>query len=252
MLLSIVCGTFSSLRRGPVFLPVLFFGALISLFASLASSWGVAEFRKILFDVGSFGFHIAGNIVAMVWAAQTLAVARQDGTLEIQLASPVPRPLWITGRFLGLALAIIVLGCSMLAIWQASLLVTGFGWMTGAELAAFTLQGVGWLVVASMGLFFASFCGLVTTLFSSIAVFLAGLLTELVAETILSEGGAILAKIFQWFKTFWNLQHFNRTPTFLEAHGSEYFLSGLAYGGFLIAFFLTAASLIFSRREAVF
>lgn len=250
--ISVAHETFSSLIRGPVFLPVLFFGALMSLFASLASSWSVAEFRKILFDVGSFGFHLVGNVVAIVWAAQILAVARQDGALEIQLAAPIRRSVWITGRFFGLGLAIALLGSCMLIIWQLTMFVTGFAWMNSAEWSAFILQGVGWLVVGSMGLFFSSFCRLMTTVFASFALFVTGLLTELVAETIRLEGGAALSHGLQWFKLFWNLQHFNRSPSFLMAQGSEFFLTGLGYGCFLIAFFLAAASLVFSRKEAVF
>src|SRR5438876_929135 len=90
------------LKRGPIFIPTIVFSIIVSAFATIASTWGVAEFRKILFDIAGFGFHLTGNLIAVIWSVKVLAVARIDGSLEVQLASPVSRSAWLLGRFLGI------------------------------------------------------------------------------------------------------------------------------------------------------
>ena len=237
------------LLRGPVFLPSLFFSVILAAFAALASSWSVAEFRKILFDIGVFGFHLTGNLIAIIWSVKILAVARMDGSLEVQLASPVSRSSWMLGRFLGIVIALFITGFFMLVIWQGIMFVTAFGVMKLNEFLALSLQIMGWCVIAAVALFFASFCGLVTALFAAFSLWLAGLLTELVSQTVHAENGQILAKTFQVLSRIWNLQSFNRGPSEFLEHGPLLFGMTSLYALVLMGFFISAASLTLSRAS---
>jgi len=241
--------TFYLLMRGPVFLPALFFSIIVAAFAAIASSWGVAEFRKILFDIGSFGFHFIGNLVAIIWSIKILAVSRMEGSLEVQLASPVSRSSWLIGRFAGIVLTLLLTGFLMLAIWQATMLLTDFGLMTLSEFLSLTLQILGWCVVAAMALFFASFCGLITALFASFSLWIAGLLTELIADTMGHDGALSLQIFFKFLVKVWNLQSFNRGPSELMDHGLTIFGYTSLYGLVLMGFFISAASLSFTRAS---
>lgn len=253
-LLAITRATLLGLRRGPVFIPVLILIGFLAIFASIASSWGIAEFRKILFDIGSFSFHITGNFIAIFWAVKVLVMSRLDGSIETQLASPVSRPLWILGRALGLGFALVVLGFSLTFLWQIMMFLTGFGLMRSEELFSFLSQILGWLVISSVGLFFASFCGLVTAIFAAFASLVAGLMTELIVSTLREEDNvwSFLAYFFKILSKLWNLQVFNRSPAFFLEGGGTIFLWTTSYAFLLISLFLCATALIFSRKEAVF
>lgn len=252
-LFSITRATLLGLRRGPIFVPVLILICFLAVFASIASSWGIAEFRKVLFDIACFSFNITGNCIAIFWSVKVLVFGRLDGSTEIQLASPVPRPLWILGRALGVAFALIVMGLSLILIWQIMMLITGFGLMRSEELFCLLSQILGWLVISSLALFFASFCGLVTSLFASFACLLAGLMTELIASTLHDDGaGTLLGDFFKILSKLWNLQTFNRSPNFFLESGGTLFLWTTSYACLVTAFFLCSSALVFSRKEAIF
>jgi Cu-processing system permease protein len=246
-ILEIARETFYILRRGPVFIPAIFFGLMIAVFGTIASTWGVAEFRKILFDIGGFGFHLIGNMVAIIWSVKVLAVARLDGSLEVQLASPVSRPAWLVGRFLGIFVSLIMMGILMLACWQIVMILTGYGLLRQEEFFALFLQSLGWGILASIALFFASFCGLITALFASFSLWISGLLTELVAATVREELGATFAVFLRGMSYVWNLQNFNRTPSFIIDHGLQWVGWASLYGVMLMALFLCAGSLFFTK-----
>lgn len=236
------------LRRGPIFIPAIVFTLIICVFAAVASAWGVAEFRKILFDIGGFGFHFIGNLVAIIWSVKIIAIARLDGSLEVQLASPVSRTAWLIGRFIGIYLSLLIMGILMLIVWQGIMLITQFGLFTKEEFLAFCLQILGWGSTAALSLFFASFCGLITALFASFALWISGLLTELIAMTIRPDDvGNTLSSIFQTMSYVWNLQNFNRTPAYLFEHGLQTVAWGSAYGIVLILFFILCGTFTFSR-----
>lgn len=233
------------LRRGPIFVPAILFSLLLITFGSLASSWGVSEFRKIFFDISGFGFHILGNTIAIIWSIKIVSIAKLDGSLEIQLASPVSRSSWYIGRSLGIFISLLIMGALMLLITQATMLLTGFEYFRLHEFTALFLQIIGWMVVASIALFFSTFCGLVTGLFSAFSLWISGLLTELLAFTLKEDLQALKA-FFDMASKVWNLQTFNRTPSFLLEQ-SSYLLWGALYALFLIMFFTVAGIMTFSR-----
>lgn len=235
------------LRRGPIFFPAVLFILVFGVFAIIAGSWGVAEFRKVLFDMGGFGFHFIGSSVAIIWSIKLLAVSRLDGSLEVQLASPVSRSHWLLGRFLGIYISLLMMGFLMLTVWQSIMLFTDFGFFKKTEIISLTLQILGWGVIAAISLFFASFCGLITALFSSFALWISGLLTELVALTVKEEVGNTINTLFQGLSYIWNLQHFNRSTEYISQHGGYTLLGPSLYAFLLISFFLCFATLMFSR-----
>ncbi len=245
--LEIAHETLFLLRRGPIFVPALIFSIMVALFGTIASTWGVSEFRKILFDIGAFAFHFIGCIIAIVWSVKILAIARIEGSLEVQLASPVSRSSWLLGRFLGIFTSLLILGVFMLGIWQGVMFLTNFGWLRQEEFFALALQILGWGVVASIALFFATFCGLITALFSSFALWISGLLVEVVFEAVREDVGPSLKTFFHITKCVWNLENFNRTPSFILDHGLNYVGWSFIYGVLLIAFFLVSGTFTFSQ-----
>src|SRR5690606_2914998 len=145
-------------------------GLAIAFLANLASDWSVGDFTKILFDVGAFGYQITGSLVAIFWGTKLINDAQRDGSIELYLAAPIPRGVWLLGRFVGLCLSLIFLAVILLAFWQATMLLNDFELMTAKQFSVFGFMLLGWLVLAALSMFFASFCGQGVALFASISL----------------------------------------------------------------------------------
>lgn len=242
--------TSSQLLRGPIFLPAVFLSLLLAVFAGLASSWTVSDFRKILFDIGIFSFQIMGSFIAMFWSLRILSLTRIDGSLEVQLASPISRSLWLIGRFLGVSYALFISGMIMLVIWQISMLLNDFGWLKASETMALTLNIVAWWVVAAMTLVFTVFCGMATALFAACSLWIVGLMSEALAQSMVHEDSVALSTFFSNLSKIWNLQNFSRSPSFFVEHGSYAFVLTVALGLSLVALFLSLACVLFSKTKS--
>lgn len=252
-LATVTSESFLLLRRDRVFVPALFAGLVISGFAHTASYWGMEDFDRILFDIGAFGIQLTGSLVALFWGTKLLTEARRDGSVEVELAAPISRPVWLIGKFLGLVLSLLFLAAGLIAIWQVVLLLRGEGWMARPEALTFAYMTLGWLVIGSMGLFLSSFAGHAVALFGAAALWIAGLVTRLVSETLLNSASETTRAVVASLARVWDLQQFNLTEWVSRGSlppDAELALRA-AYGGLLIAAFLTAACITLQKRDIV-
>jgi len=244
--------TFLLLRRDRIFLPVLLCTLVIAAFANIASDWSIADFTKVLFDIGFFGFQLTGALVAMLWGTKLIADARRDGTLEVQLAQPVGRVTWILGRFLGLALCLLLLGGLVLAIWQVFMLLNDFGRMSSAQLVGFAFVVLGWLVLGALATAAATLLKQSLAFFCTLALWLAGMASTLVASTLGASTPEITRKLVTGLARMWDLQQFNLVDHTLAAGwvALPELAYRAAYGGLLVLALITFACIIFACRDA--
>lgn len=244
--------TFLLLKRDKVFLPALIAGCGVALIANIASDWGVEEFVKILFDVGYFGFQLVGISVAVFWGIKSITDSRSLGALEVQLAAPVSRTAWLVGKYLGLAMALVLLWLGLIATWWAFMVLNDFGPMTLPTLGAFAFMLLGWLVVAAVATLFASFTGQAVAMFSSVSLLLVGLASALVANTLSVETGETAKRLVRGVARLWDLQQFNLIEKALSPSAwpdRMVLLTRGAYGGVLIVLLISLACLVFARRD---
>jgi ABC-type transport system involved in multi-copper enzyme maturation permease subunit len=243
--------TFLLLRRDKIFLPAAIAGLLIAVFALLASNWSIEAFEKVLFDIGVFGFQFTGSIVALFWGHRMIADSRQDGALEVQLASPVSRTSWLLGKFFGLAVCLLFLGVIMLSVWQAVMLFSRFGWMTPQQLVTLAFTILGWLVLASTALFFATFCRPQVALFATLCLWICGLTSFLIAQSLTPETPPVTRRAVEFLARIWDFQQFNLVDwsnKLIVVSHQELILRGL-YGIVLILVLQTTASITFQNRD---
>lgn len=238
------------LRRDRVFIPALLATVMICAFAQIASEWTIEGFEKVLYDIGSFGLTLTGSFVALFWGAKALADSRHDGSLEVRLAAPVGRASYIVGKYLGLALSLTIIAVFMVGVWQIFLLLFGYDALSHERLVAFGFMLIGWLTLGAMTMLLATFCGQGVALFSGISLWLAGMSTALVANTLPNDVSAPLAAMVHGIARVWDLQQFNlfSAPTAVMT-ASETLVWRGAYGSLLILVCITLAALIFSRRD---
>lgn len=242
------------LRRDKIFMPAAVIGSIIVAIAILASDWGIEEFAKILFDVGAAGYHLTGVAVAMLWGTKAVTDSRAEGSLEVQLASPISRPVWLIGKFFGLALALLLLAVILLVVLQILMLWKNFGWMSEKHLLVFGLLTLNWLVVAGVAIFFASFSSANVALFCTLCLWLGGLVTNAVTRSISPKTPEYMRWLIEKLAMVWDLQRFNMS--YLGDY--EYVMPPpdqiwwrVGYGLALVLFAVSAGCAIFNRRDLV-
>ncbi len=247
----ILSETFLRLRRDKVFLPAAIAGMILLLLSGLASYWGVEEFFKILYDLGTAAYHLTGATVAIFWGVKIINDSHQEGSIEVQLSSPVGRVEWLISKYCGLALALLLLGVIFLGAWQTVYLAYGIGLIKVSTIAIFGLLSLSWLVVGALAMLMATLSSYAIALFSSVWIFLFGLLTGPLMQTMAPDTPEELRFIIETLAGIWNLHYFNlyeigvqNSPITLEQ-----ILSRLAYGGALIIVFLSCGSWVFRRKD---
>lgn len=244
--------SFYIIVRGPLLIPSIIFICLSSIFASTAAMWGPSEFDKVFFDIELFFFQLVGVSMAISWSVRLLAVARADGSLELQFASPASRSILLLGKYLGVCLSLTFFAMCSLFFLQGLMLLTDFGWLTRYEFASLYLQVLGWLVTAMLAFFVSSFAQPVTAFLLSLAFWLSAMLSELTNLALSEVQGGIISYIIKTINTFWNFQHFNRDPEFLSSN-----LPGLVGGASIYALALVGSlyilsSYVINKKEVIF
>jgi Cu-processing system permease protein len=245
--------SFLLMKRDKIFFPALAGSILVALFANLASDWSIAEFEKILFDIGGVGFQITGSLVAIFWGTKTIQDSRTEGSLEVQLATPLNRSSWLIGKYLGLVTALVFLMAIMLMLWQVLMLLNAFGWMTANQVAIFSLLALSWLVLGAMSIFLASFCGQSVALFGALSLWFGGMAASLVNNSLAPETSEVTKSIVGNVARIWDLQRFNLIDFATNGNilTKQEIISHAAYGTTLIAFFIVASTIIFTRRDLI-
>ncbi len=245
--------TFLRLRRDKIFLPAALVGCGLLIMSGLASYWGVEEFFKILYDLGSVAWLFTGATVAIFWGNKIISDSRQEGSLEVQLASPISRSAWILGKFFGLLAALFLLACLLLVGWQAIYLGYGMGWLPTRDLIIFSMLSLGWVIMGAVSIFFASLATAAIALFCSIWLFICGLLSAPIMQALSPETPAGTRKAVELLAGFWNLHLFN-----LSGYGigkdfisQAELLSRVGYGCLLVGVFLSLSCYFFNRRDIV-
>jgi len=244
--------TFTLLRRDKIFAPFIIVTILVTAIANLASDWAIEDFTKILFDFGAFGYHVTGTLVAIMWGTKTLIDSRSQGSVETQLASPVSRPTWLIGKFLGLAFALLTLAVAFIAIWQLVMFLNRYGMMGKPEILMFAFLTLDWLVMGAVAICFASTMSSAVSLFAACTLWVVGMAAPSVAQLLSPETPLITRTLVEGIARFWNLQQFNLVDAVasLGSFPSPRDLEmRLGYGFCLIAVFLTIGSWSFSKRD---
>lgn len=251
--IAVALETFLRLRRDRIFVPAALIGCVLLIMSGLASYWGVEEFFKILYDLGSFAWLMTGATVAIFWGNKIIADSRQEGSLEVQLASPISRSAWLIGKFLGLTAALLLLALIFLLGWQMIYLSYGMGRVPNRDLIAFSLLSVSWIVMGAVSIFFASMASAAIALFCSIWMFICGLLTAPIMQTLAPETPAGTRRAVETLAGLWNLHLFDISTLMgnREFLSQMDLLSRLGYGLLLVGFFISCACFFFNRRDII-
>jgi ABC-type transport system involved in multi-copper enzyme maturation permease subunit len=172
--------TLREVLRRKVQVNLLLFGAALIVASFAVSELTIGEMHRILADLGLSAMQLIGTLVAAFVGASLVAGDVERRVLYPVLAKPVSRAQYVLGRYLGLAMALL-LNLAVMALVLAGVLVFEAGSLRAVDAAfaaAVMLQGVQFLVVGAAAVFFS--CLSSTTLASifTLAIAVAGQLSN--------------------------------------------------------------------------
>ncbi|NRA64959.1 MAG: ABC transporter permease subunit [Pseudobacteriovorax sp.] len=243
--------TFVRLRRDRIFLPASIAGIGLIILSAFASYWGVEEFFKILYDLGTTVYHFTGATVAIFWGIKIIQDSRQEGSLEVQLASPVGRSEWLLAKYTGLATALGSLAVLFICGWQCVYFAYGMGWMGWNQFGIFALLTLSWLVVGASSILMSIMATYAVALFASFWLFAVGLLTAPLMQSMAPDTPQHIRQFINSLAGLWNLHYFNLFEIGANQQNLDPGMIGerLAYATALIGFCLGLGAFIFRKKD---
>ncbi|MHC4083353.1 MAG: ABC transporter permease [Planctomycetota bacterium] len=126
--LAIIRNTFFESIRQPIMLVILVAATLGLIFSNLLAGFTMEDDQRMMTDLGLSTVFLCGALLAAFIATNVLNREIENRTVLTVIAKPVSRPLFVVGKFLGvagaLALATIYMGCVFLLVEMHGVLQT--------------------------------------------------------------------------------------------------------------------------------
>ena len=247
--------TFVLLRRDKIFLPMIAFGICLVYLSSMMQDSSADELVKVMLDMGATGFFFTGIVICMLWGVKSICESRKDGSVELQLVSPISRHQWLLGKYLGLCCSLFLVGVILFIAFQIMMLLDFKALMSAHQFLIFLYMFIGWLVFAAICVFFSTFCNTPSAIFSSFFVWVIGMVSAVLEETLPPNSiGTWKESLVKAVATFWDFQRFNLIE--YTYHGASFphtmnLVWFALYGLAVIVLLLSFASFIFSRRDLI-
>lgn len=107
-LLTIAHNTFTETLRQPVYAVIIVAALFLFLMSPSLTMYSMSDDNKLLREIGLSTLFLSGLFIAIFAAAGAVTEEIETKTITTVLTKPVQRPLFILGKFLGLAGAVIV------------------------------------------------------------------------------------------------------------------------------------------------
>lgn len=250
-LFALIKNTFRESIRDRILYTIAFFAVVLISSSQLLSSLAAGEEERVVFNAGLGMIHIFGIIITLFLGTQMIAKEMDSKTILILLSKPISRTSFIWGKFLGLALVLLILIAIMGAVF---FLMVGFSFPV-----LITLVGIysSVLLLLSIALFFSSFISPLLAMLATLLMFIIGNITDefyLFVQQMNASGEA--GGMFYW--TGWGAYHF--LPNFENVNfknmalGEVNFFTWEIILKFIITdlyiiFLLTMASFFFQKKE---
>jgi hypothetical protein len=105
-LLTIAKNTFIETIRQPIFAVIIVFALILMLLAPSISMYTLDEDIKLLRELGLSTLFLAGLFIAVFASTGTITEEIESGTITTVLSKPISRPVFVVGKFLGVAGAV--------------------------------------------------------------------------------------------------------------------------------------------------
>lgn len=261
-ILSIARVTVIEQIRNRLYLIILFFGAIILLSSMLVGALAPSHKVRVIFDLGLISLELFGLATAVFGAVTLVLQEIESKTIYLIVTRPLPRSVYVLGRFVGLVVAVAFTMFVMAAL-HILIMMSDFvwfkvfieGWSFWAVYPTLILMSMAKMfITAAIALFFSLFAtSSVSALVFTSCFWIAGhfgqemdfMIRKSVstgfARTVVSTVASVLPR-FQYL-------NFRDTYAIPQFPGYQFMGSALLYALAYTGFFLALSSYLFSRKE---
>jgi ABC-type transport system involved in multi-copper enzyme maturation permease subunit len=249
-LVAIATHTFKEAIRDRILVLFVVFAVLLMAFSTVLSWLTVGSELKIVTDIGLAALTFFGMLVAVFIGITLVHKEVEKRTIYAVLAKPVPRWLFLLGKYLGLMLTLaVVLG--LMAIFYLALVTWKGGAFPSHLLPALWLTYMEMSVITSVAILFSCFTTPMLAAVFTLGTFLLGHLSWGLREL-----SAELTGVASWlaigiYYLLPNLETFNVRPQVVHdlALPRGYLLESLVYAAAYTVGMLLLAVILFRHRD---
>jgi ABC-2 type transport system permease protein len=238
--------------RNKILYLLLFFSLFIIFSSWIVGQLTVGDELKIIKDMGLSSIHFFGVLITILIGINLIFREMEKRTIFLILSKPVKRYQFLLGKFLGLAVILLLVLVTLGILFYLVLILKGDG--SPRLVLAFYFIYLEWLIIAGIAILFSSFSTPLLSIMLTLSAFFMGHLTEsllMLRDRIPSGGGStILSALFYFLP---NLELFNvRTQLVHNIPVSwNYFLESGVYGLLYLSALLLIAIQIFQRKDFI-
>jgi ABC-type transport system involved in multi-copper enzyme maturation permease subunit len=228
---------------------LLFFGLVLVGTSYLVSGLTLGEGYRILADMGLSSMQLIGFLVAVFVGSNLITGDMERRVLHPILAKPISRSGYVLGRYLGLAI-VLILNLAVMAGLFALILVANSGDLRPLGrtfLEAVALQGVQFLVVGAVAILFSAITSPTLAAIFTLAVAISGLMTgEL--RALWKGPGTWIPRLLWYLLPNLSAMNANESLVYRTPPPAQAWLAAL-YGVAYASAALALAVLVFERRD---
>jgi ABC-type transport system involved in multi-copper enzyme maturation permease subunit len=248
-LLNLASNTFRETIRDRILYVLLVFAGVMIAASLFLGTFTFAQERKLVLDLGLGTIELFGVAIALFLGTSMVFKEVDKRTVYIVLTKPVPRPMFLVGKFLGLCMTLAVLLVLMGLAFCG--LAVAKGWFAWPLVGAIAMIGLQLAVIVAMTILFSTFTSPLLSMILTFCLYLIGHNTTALRLAAKKAAPAVGHLITGLYYVLPNLS------TFEAKNGAVYgdpvsawrWVWALGYGlAYTIALLATAAA-IFERRE---
>lgn len=241
--------TFRETIRDRILYVLLVFALLMIASSLLFGTLTIGQDRKIVLDLGLGAIELFGVAIAVFVGTSMIYKEIDKRTVYVVLTKPVPRPIFLLGKFLGLCLTLWILLAFMGAGYLGLAALQGA--FSPALIGAIGLIGLQLMLLVALTVFFSSFTSPILGMILTFSLYLIGHNTEALRTLAHKASPAMRAGMEALYYVLPNLSTFDakNQVVYGEAIPALRWLWAIAYGLAYTVALLATASAIFERRE---
>lgn len=246
---SLALNTFRETIRDRILYALLVFAVLMMASSLLFGTLTVGQDRKIVLDLGLGAIEVFGVAIAVFVGTSMIHKEVDKRTVYTVLTKPVPRHVFILGKFFGLSLTLWLLLGLMGGAYLG--LAAWIGAYQPALWAPLGLIGLELGLLVAVTLFFSTFSSPLMSMIFTICLYVIGHNTEALRELARKAAPGVRLLAEGLYYALPNLSAFDAKnfAVYGQAVPAWHWLWALGYGLAYTLALLVTASVLFERRE---
>ncbi len=246
--LTIARWTAVEMLRERILYVVLLFAAVLVASSSVLTTLAPGAQRKIVIDFGLAAIDMLAILVILLNGSSLVRREMDRRSLDVLLTKPTTRLEYLFGKWLGLVSTLLVLTVVMSGILALSVEAAGFGWQA-RYLGAIAGTVCELVVIASVAVLFSTFTSPTLASLFTLALFVAGHLSQGMLKMIEAGGGNTLLERLSLAVPSLGLFNLRGEVVHDIAVPPERFVVAVIYALVYSITALYLAALIFRRRD---